>query len=80
MSAEFKPFFVDVKDFAGPVGRYLVLAVLTASSPTVPDILTTLLAVHMESKAILKIPVGAAKFVGFRGDCLMCEHRNPEEA
>lgn len=79
MQEGFRPFYVDVNDFAGPSGRYLVISILTGSSPTMPEILATMLAVHMESKVIQRIPVGIGKFVGFRGDCIMCDQRPPED-
>lgn len=83
----FKPFFVEIDEASAGLedvhsGRYLVIHVAVASSPVLPEPLINLLAVPVgdgRSKKLVKFRFGIAQFIGFRGDCLMCGTRQPEE-
>ena len=87
MSEELKPFFVDLSpDEAGqagaPAGRYLVISVQIANSPlTTSDFMIVFVCVRVAEgpRRVHIINSTRVTFVGFRGDCLMCSKRPPEE-
>lgn len=79
--SEFKPFFIDYEGNGSvnpPKGRYLVLAVVapSAAAPTAWFIAANL---DQDGK-VYNLSTEWTKFRGFRGDCLMCSKRQPEEA
>lgn len=88
MSESFKPFFVDLSESdamshsSGTLtpGRYLVVAVIGGISQLTNNMMSSLLAYPVEGdKRLVLISATASKFVGFRGDCILCDKRKPEE-
>ena len=87
MSEGFKPFFVDLSENdamaqSGSVtaGRYLVVSVLGGVSAITSNVMVSLLAYRLDGdKRLVMLAAGSTKFVGFRGDCILCDKRKPEE-
>lgn len=91
MSESFKPFFVDLdaQDAATMMqtpnpeaGRYFVIAVIggVGTSSLYPE--AGLVAYRVGQggpKRLRMLPIGLVSFVGFVGDCIMCDRRKPEE-
>lgn len=61
-------------------GRYLVIQALAASGPVVPEVVVTLLATSLDREGkMVKLNPQSVKFLGFRGDCMICGTRQPEK-
>lgn len=87
MSEGFKPFFVDLSendamahsDNVAP-GRYLVISVIGGFNDMMSKTFASLLAYRLDGdKRLVMLAAGSTKFVGFRGDCILCDKRKPEE-
>lgn len=76
------PFVVEVSEPNSrslPAGRYVVIFVGAFTDGAIGNMRMLAYQQGSPNKQLVDIPITEARFIGFLGECLMCEHK-PVEA